>query len=42
MNQQYTQQEYEEQVLRRVEEAAEKLKQQKEDGYRAWKQSNED
>lgn len=36
------QQEYEEQVLRRVEEAAKKLKQQKEDGYKAWKQSNED
>ena len=42
MNQQYTQQEYEEQILRRVEEATEKLKQQKEDAYRVWKQSNED
>lgn len=42
MTQQYTPQEYEEQVLSRVKEAAEELKQQKEDDYRAWKQSNED
>lgn len=43
MNQQYTQQEYEEQVLRRVQEAQARLNQQEsDDSYEVWHQANQE